>query len=224
MVGHGFSLEEIIKSVNLGYWSLEHCPYLSHDDVHQLLARAGTRCVPTLPVRGYHDLLVHDDPERLADGKLLTFTPAWWILHARTGGYTKDIDRRALRGSFVEDLTTLRAAHRRGVKLQVGTDLEWKGQHFFYGSAVHWELEFFVQAGLSPLEVLRIATQEAAEAVGAGDDLGSIEEGKLADIVLLDANPLDDIKNTQTIWRVIKGGWVFDPEELRPPTSTDREN
>ncbi len=40
--------------------------------------------------------------------------------------------------------------------------------------------------------------------------------GKLADIVLLDANPLEDIKNTQTIWRVIKGGWVFDPEELRP--------
>ena len=42
------------------------------------------------------------------------------------------------------------------------------------------------------------------------------EPGKFADIVLLDANPLDDIKNTQTIWRVIKGGWVFDPEALRP--------
>ena len=52
--------------------------------------------------------------------------------------------------------------------------------------------------------------------VGAGDDLGTLEVGKLADIVLLDANPLEDIKNTQTIWRVIKGGFVFDPEELRP--------
>ena len=41
-------------------------------------------------------------------------------------------------------------------------------------------------------------------------------KGKLADIVLLDANPLEDIKNTQSIWRVIKGGWVFDPEALRP--------
>ena len=41
-------------------------------------------------------------------------------------------------------------------------------------------------------------------------------DGKLADIVLLDANPLDDIKNTQAIWRVLKGGLVFDPEELRP--------
>ena len=66
---------------------------------------------------------------------------------------------------------------------------------------------------------LRIATKDAAEAVGAQDDLGTLEPGKLADIVLLDKNPLEDIKNTQTIWRVIKGGWLFDPEKLRPPVS-----
>ncbi len=54
----------------------------------------------------------------------------------------------------------------------------------------------------------------------AGDDLATLEVGKLADIVLLDANPLEDIMNTQTIWRVIKGGGVFDPEELRPDVFT----
>ncbi len=80
-------------------------------------------------------------------------------------------------------------------------------------------MEYFVQAGLAPLEVLRIATQEGAAAVGAEGDLGTLEPGKLADLVLLDANPLEDIKNTQTIWRVIKGGWLFDPEKLRPPES-----
>ncbi len=90
----------------------------------------------------------------------------------------------------------------------------------FYGSSLHWELEHFAEAGLPPLEVLRIATQEAAAAVGADDDLGTIEPGKLADLVLLDANPLEDIRNTQTIWRVIKGGWHFDPDKLRPPEST----
>ena len=67
--------------------------------------------------------------------------------------------------------------------------------------------------------MIRIATQEAAAAVGAEDDLGTLEPGKLADLVLLDKNPLEDIKNTQTIWRVIKGGWLFDPEKLRPPAS-----
>jgi imidazolonepropionase-like amidohydrolase len=87
------------------------------------------------------------------------------------------------------------------------------------GLSLHWELEFFAQAGIPSLEVLRIATQEAAAAVGAEDDLGTLEPGKLADIVLLDANPLEDIRNTQTIWRVIKGGWLFDLDKLRPPES-----
>ena len=72
---------------------------------------------------------------------------------------------------------------------------------------------------MSPLEVIRIATQQAAAAVGGEDDLGTLEPGKLADMVLLDKNPLEDIRNTQTIWRVIKGGWLFDPEKLRPPES-----
>ena len=84
------------------------------------------------------------------------------------------------------------------------------------GASLHRELRSFVDAGIPPLEVLRIATQEAAATVGAEGDLGTLEPGKLADLVLLDANPLEDIRNTQTIWRVIKGGFVFDPEELRP--------
>ena len=61
------------------------------------------------------------------------------------------------------------------------------------------------------------ARREGAAAVGAEDHLGTLELGKLADIVLLDANPLEDITNTQTIWRVIKGGWLFDPENRWPP-------
>ena len=75
-------------------------------------------------------------------------------------------------------------------------------------------------AGFSPLEVLRLVTKENAVALGLGEQLGTIEIGKLADLVLLDANPLEDIKNTQTIWRVIKGGWVFDPEALQLAAST----
>ena len=99
-------------------------------------------------------------------------------------------------------LAGVRDAHRRGVTLLAGTDRA-------PGAVLHWELELLTRAGIPPLEVLRIATQQAAEAVGAEDDLGTLEVGKLADIVLLDANPLEDIKNTQAIWRVLKGGWVL---------------
>ncbi len=119
-------------------------------------------------------------------------------------------------GNWEGQLAGVHAAYQRGVKMLAGTD---RG-----APALHEELGFFVEAGIPPLEVLRIATQGAAAAVGAEDHLGTLEVGKLADIVLLDENPLDDIRNTQSIWRVMKGGWVFDPDELRPPASTDGEN
>ena len=84
------------------------------------------------------------------------------------------------------------------------------------GASLHQGLAAFVDAGLSPLAALRMATESAAIALGAGDELGRLEAGKLADIVLLDANPLEDIRHARRIWRVIKGGWVFDPDELVP--------
>ena len=116
---------------------------------------------------------------------------------------------REKRGRATEILASIQAAHGAGVRLLAGTGT-------FPGAPLHWELELFGEAGLPLFEILRIATQEAAAAVGAETDLGTLEPGKLADIVLLDANPLERIRNTQTIWRVIKGGWVFDPEELQP--------
>jgi imidazolonepropionase-like amidohydrolase len=215
VVGHGVNLEEITKSVILGYWSLEHfAPPRLYDDVFQMLALTGTRWDPTLTLHGGQYLLLRDEPERLNDEKLRAFIPASCIDLTQTIILPASYER-ALRASWIELLAGIRAAHARGIKLLVGTDTQPEFIGCFYGLSVHWELEFFVQAGIPPLEVLRIATQEAAAAVGAQDDLGTLEPSKLADIVLLDKNPLEDIKNTQTIWQVIKGGWVFDPDKLR---------
>jgi imidazolonepropionase-like amidohydrolase/Tol biopolymer transport system component len=212
VAGHGITLDEVTRNVTWGYASLEHMnPFAYYDDVLQLLAAAGTRWVPTLTVGAGDAVLLREEPERLADAKLRAFTPerqirSYWLFH-------NAYDKRSLRGYWFELLAAIRAAHRRGVILQLGTDAPFGP---FFGASLHWEMELFAQAGLAPLEVLRIATQEAAAAVGAEDDLGTLEPGKLADLVLLDANPLEDIKNTQTIWRVIKGGWLFDPDKLRP--------
>ena len=107
---------------------------------------------------------------------------------------------------------TVRAARDLGVQLYAGSDAP---THMsFPGISLHWELEYLVNAGISPINALRIATIEAAEAVGAEEDLGSVTTGKLADLVILDANPLEDITNSKRIWRVVKGGWVFDPDVL----------
>ena len=206
VAGHGTSAEEVIRSVILGYAWLEHNTY-AFDDIQQMLALVGTRWVPTLGAAGGVVRLVQDEPNRLEDPKFRAIVPEWCFSPPKSTESSAEYRRL----QWARQQATILVARRRGVRLYAGTDFG-----CFYGAPLHWEFEFLVEAGLSPLDVLRIATQEAATAVGAEEHLGTLEVGKLADIVLLDANPLEDIKNTQAIWRVIKGGWVFDPEELRP--------
>jgi Tol biopolymer transport system component len=217
--GHVRYIEGATKSVTLGYAHLEHMPNSDrlYDDVLQMFAAAGTRWSPTLTAAYGTALLLRDEPERLREPRFRAFTPEWWSGWALASGRFKRAVDKSVRGYWMEKLASIHAAHRRGVKLQVGTNAP--NADIFIGVSVHWEMEFFVQSGIPPVDVLRIATKEGAAAVGAGDHLGTIEPGKLADIVLLDKNPLKDVKNTQTIWRVIKGGWVFDPERFKPETS-----
>lgn len=106
----------------------------------------------------------------------------------------------------------VRRARTAGVALAVGTGAG--NTLIFPGPAVHRELQLLVEAGLSPLEALVAATRRTAESLGKGEELGTIEPGKRADLVILDADPLVDIKNTQKIHRVIRSGQVIDPGEL----------
>ena len=172
---------------------------------------------PTLAVTGSDSLLLRDEPERLVDGKFQAFTPRSYIDFALSAGYNRNVATSALRGAASSQLAAVARGRRLGVELLVGTDAP--NLETFFGSSLHWELERFVEASLSPLEAIRLATKGAAAFLGA-PDLGSIESDKLSDLILLDANPPEDIHNTETIWRVIKGGWLFDPEKLKKPAST----
>ncbi|HEY0809861.1 MAG TPA: amidohydrolase family protein, partial [Longimicrobiales bacterium] len=99
------------------------------------------------------------------------------------------------------------AFQRAGVPIMTGTDSEGLGTQ--PGFAVHSELELFVRAGLKPVEALRAATSTPARVMQIADSVGSVEPGKIADLVLLDANPLDDIRNTRRIAGVFRAGkWV----------------
>ncbi|MEX2159156.1 MAG: amidohydrolase family protein [Dehalococcoidia bacterium] len=91
------------------------------------------------------------------------------------------------------------------------------------GFALHHELEYLSGAGLSNMDVLRCATARAAEALGR-DDLGTIEPGKRADVLLLRRNPLDDISALHDIERVVADGRVFEPEALLAGLAADAKN
>jgi hypothetical protein len=82
------------------------------------------------------------------------------------------------------------------------------------GLGDHWELWAMAAGGMKPHDVLRVATIFGAEAIGFGQDLGSLEVGKLADLLVLDANPLEDIHNTNTIRYVMKNGRIYEGETL----------
>ncbi|MGE0554491.1 MAG: amidohydrolase family protein [Gemmatimonadales bacterium] len=101
------------------------------------------------------------------------------------------------------------AFHRAGGMLLAGTD-----NSPIPGFSLHGELAALVAAGLTPSEALAAATRNAARAFGMEDSLGTLEAGKRADLVVLDADPLVDIRNTVRVWRVVKGGVVHDPAPL----------
>ena len=115
-------------------------------------------------------------------------------------------DSIVVRSYFSFDRT--RDLRDAGVKLLAGTDMP---QAFIYpGFSLHDELALMVRSGLTPLEALRAATYNPADYFTALDSLGTVSTGKLADLVLLDANPLVDIRNTRRISAVIANGRLFD--------------
>jgi len=102
--------------------------------------------------------------------------------------------------------------NRAGVRMLAGSD---SPNPFVYpGFSLHDELSLLVKAGLTPAEALRTATLNPATFLGVSDSLGTVARGKVADLVLLDANPLVDIANTKRIRAVIQGGRLLNRRAL----------
>ena len=104
--------------------------------------------------------------------------------------------------------------HEAGARLLAGTDSFGLGKHL-PGLGLQNELALLVESGLSPLAALQAATITAADALGQAETLGALEEGKLGDIVVLEADPLIDIQNARRVRTVVKAGRVYDAATLR---------
>jgi imidazolonepropionase-like amidohydrolase len=118
------------------------------------------------------------------------------------------VERRVVR----KQVEIVGAMNKAGVRILAGTDV--LNPFAFPGFSLHDELGLLVEAGLTPAQALRAATLNPAIFVGADKTSGTIEAGKVADLVLLDANPLDDIANTRRIAAVFARGRYLDRGEL----------
>jgi imidazolonepropionase-like amidohydrolase len=129
-----------------------------------------------------------------------------------TQGYGPD--DLVTRKKFIEkELEVVGMLHKTGVPFLAGTDTP-AGVYIFPGYSLHEELQRFAAAGFTPLEALQTATINPARFFGIEEQAGTVEKGKFADLVLLSANPLEDIANTQKIAAVIVNGQYFRRADL----------
>lgn len=176
-------------------------------DVTTFFAKSGIFYTPTYVIEGYDgpgsENYFFQTTDLLHDAKVKRFTPESIIEKSGTRMTWYRPDEYVYQQSAAGAAQMIRA----GGKVCVG------GHGEFQGLSFHWEL-WSLGTGLTNWEALRAATLTGAEALGVDADLGSIEPGKLADLVVLTKNPLDDLRNTTAIRYVMKNGEFFDGNTL----------
>ena len=178
-----------------------------YQDVVQLFARSGISYTPTLLVT-YGGPFAEDNfyitQPPLDDPKVRRFMPPFaQELHTRRHVSFRRQDQ-IYPQLAAEALKVLRAGGRIGV-----------GSHGqFQGLGYHWELQALAEGGFTPAELLKVATMGGAEIIGRSTEIGSLEAGKLADLLVLERDPRTDIKNTLAIEHVMKNGRLYDGDTL----------
>jgi adenine deaminase len=133
-----------------------------------------------------------------------------------TKGFLADLDTDPVsdRRRFVQkELEVIQAMRNAHVPLMAGTDTA-AGVDVLPGSSLHTELEYFVEAGLSPMEALQTATRNPAQFLGLLSETGTVEKNKTANRVLLDANPFEDIRNPRKIRAALLNGRLLTRQDL----------
>ena len=184
----------------------------SYRDVIDLLTASKMTLTPTIGIQGGFRLQTMRDASWIDDPRIQKLYPVSvaqrWRDQTRTAATTAAIDEAARLVAPQE--RTVYQVVKGGGRVTAGTDAPINP----YGLSLLMELENYAAGGLMPVDVLRTATTVSAEAIGAGGDLGSLEPGKLADLVMIDGNPLANIRDLRRVKRVMKDGRIYDLDAL----------
>ena len=213
ITGH-YSGENVYGGFNMsilqdGFGGVEHTiwgDYAVYDDVKQLVAKSGIWYTPTFQYSSFS--VVDNESEIANDPRVLKFN---YFLNEKIQKYLSKVDRKnqlekkeflTIMGKDAKDML------KHGAKVSIGS-------HGNYpGLGMHWAMQILQLGGFTPYEALQSATIVAAEGLGMQKELGSLEVGKLADLIILDKNPLEDLKNTLLINHVMVDGKLYKANSL----------
>ena len=194
-----------------GHTGIEHNVPVAplYNDVLQLWAASKSGYTPTLIVNyggNSGEYYWYQKTKVWEKDRLLRFTPRS-IIDGRSRRVALVPDEEYENGHILVS-QTLKKLTDQGVKVNLG------GHGQLQGLGAHWELWMLAQGGMTNLEVLQAATINGAEYLGMGQDLGSLEQGKLADLIVLDKNPLENIQNSESVKYTMVNGRLYDSETM----------
>jgi len=205
----GMKFQHNMTEIVDGHTTIEHSMTVKtiYDDVLQLWSATGTAYTPTLVVSfgGMEgERWFYDRDKVWENERLLRYTPK------------SSVEPRAIRRQTAPDshynhvfvAASAKELMRRGVAVNTGAH----GQR--EGLATHWEMWMMEQGGFTPWEMLRAATASGAYSLGMDADIGSLEPGKLADLVIIDGNPLEDVRRTEYVHATMINGRLYAAETM----------
>ena len=190
-----------------GHTGIEHNIPVNpvYKDVLSLWSNSKTGYTPTLIVNygGMNgEMFFYEESNVWENQTLLKYTPRY-VIDTRSRHRIK-IPRKEYENGHILTSKTVTDLSKMGVKVNLGAH----GQ--LQGLGAHWELWMLHQGGMSNLEALKAATINGADYIGIGDELGTLEEGKLADLIILDKNPLENIRHSNTVTHTMINGRLYD--------------